>query len=218
MITLSLFALVGLTAGCGGKTEPNHAGGGAQPNAPQEETKKKLQWDNPPEMTIDPSKKYKATFQTSKGSFTVELFADTAPKTVNNFVFLAKEGFYEGVTFHRIVPGYIIQSGDPTGTGMGSPGYQFEDELGGGRKYETGIVAMANSMKADTNGSQFFICTGENSKALNSQPNFTIFGKVIEGMDNVLKIDAVPTKRDARGELSKPTEQVTIDSITIAAE
>lgn len=203
VLSLVLLSIVSLT-GCGAKPGAPAAGKQDKPK----------QWSAPPAMSIDPAKKYSAEVTTSKGVFTMELFADTAPKTVNNFVFLSKEGFYDGVTFHRIVKGYIIQSGDPTATGMGNPGYRFEDELGGGRKYEEGVVAMANSGR-DTNGSQFFIGSGPNVAGLNAQPNYTIFGKVVSGMETIRKIDATPTKASSRGELSVPTEEVVIKSIKI---
>ncbi len=160
-------------------------------------------------MKIDPNKTYKATVTTSKGTFTIELFAKDAPKTVNNFVFLAKEGFYNDVVFHRIIQSFMVQTGDPEGTGRGGPGYKFEDELGSKHQYEPGIVAMANSGK-NTNGSQFFICTGEDSKSLNTRPNYTIFGKVTEGMETVQAIAATPVEQG-----SEPTEKVVIQSVAI---
>lgn len=171
-------------------------------------------WTSPPAMQIDTKKTYEAEVKTSKGTFTIQLFAKDAPKTVNNFVFLSKEGFYDGVIFHRIIKEFMIQTGDPTGTGAGSPGYAFEDEKTS-YKYEPGIVAMANA-GPNTNGSQFFICTGEESKDLNQIPNYTIFGKITGGMDVVKKIAATPVEANPdTDELSKPTEKVTIDGITI---
>ncbi|UUZ79288.1 peptidylprolyl isomerase [Paenibacillus sp. P26] len=165
-------------------------------------------------MKIDANKTYQATVTTSKGTFTIDLFAKDAPKTVNNFVFLSKEGFYNNITFHRIMKTFMIQTGDPNGNGTGGPGYQFADELSKAHTYEPGIVAMANA-GPNTNGDQFFICTGEDSKALNKSPNYTIFGKVSQGMDVVQKIADTPVKTDARGEPSSPTEKVTIQSISI---
>ena len=166
-----------------------------------------------PPMTIDVNATYEATFQTTKGSFTIELFAKDAPKTVNNFVFLANEGYYENVTFHRVLKDFVIQTGDPTGTGAGGPGYAFADELDNGHRYEPGIVAMANA-GPDTNGSQFFICTGEESEYLNSTPYYTIFGKVIDGMDVVLDINAVPVK-ETNAEFSRPVSPVVVTSVTV---
>lgn len=171
-------------------------------------------WTSPPEMKIDTGKTYEAEVKTSKGTFKIELFAKDAPKTVNNFVFLSKEGFYNGVTFHRIIESFMVQTGDPTGTGAGGPGYSFEDEKTS-YKYEPGIVAMANA-GPNTNGSQFFICTGEDSTSLNQNPNYTIFGKVTEGMDIVKQIAATPVEANPQtGETSKPSEKVTIDSVKI---
>src|SRR3546814_2379632 len=102
------------------------------------------QYDAPPAMTIDPSKRYSAVVETNRGTFTIELLADVAPKTVNNFVFLAREGFYDGTTFHRVIPGFVAQGGDPTGSGRGGPGYRFEDELTE-TPFVEGIVGMANA-------------------------------------------------------------------------
>ena len=115
------------------------------------------QWTEAPAMTIDPSKLYFATFKTAKGDVKVELFAKSAPKTVNNFIFLAKEGFYDNITFHRVIQDFMVQSGDPTGTGTGGPGYQFEDEIDVSKQFdEAGYLAMANA-GANTNGSQFSV-------------------------------------------------------------
>jgi cyclophilin family peptidyl-prolyl cis-trans isomerase len=168
----------------------------------------------PPEMKIDINKSYQASIKTNKGDFTIELFAKSAPITVNNFVFLAKEGFYNDIIFHRIIQSFMIQAGDPTGTGRGGPGYKFEDELSSTYRYEPGIVAMANA-GPNTNGSQFFICTGEDSVRLNSIPNFTIFGKVTQGMDTVQEIAAVKISPQETGEVSHPTETIGIQSVTI---
>ena len=134
-------------------------------------------YSGPPPILIDVNKKYIATIVTEKGDIVVELFAKDAPKTVNNFVFLAREGFYDDVTFHRVIPGFMAQGGDPTGTGAGGPGYQFEDELNQ-HSHATGVISMANS-GPNTNGSQFFI-------TYSPQPGLdgkhTVFGRVIEGM------------------------------------
>jgi len=172
-------------------------------------------WSAPPSMQIDPKKTYTAEVKTSKGSFTIELMASKAPKTVNNFVFLAKEHYYDGVTFHRIIETFMVQTGDPTGTGAGGPGYKFEDELPPAEPYAPGIVAMANAGK-NTNGSQFFICTGPDSANLNQIPNYTVFGKITAGMETVQAIAKTPVKSNPKsGEPSMPTEKVTIDAITI---
>lgn len=140
------------------------------------------QWKTPPVMQIDLKKKYYAQIETSKGTVEIEFFTEYAPKTVNNFVFLANENFYDGVTFHRVIANFVIQGGDPTGTGRGGPGYQFEDELKNNPlKHETGMMSMANA-GANTNGSQFFI-THSPQPHLNGK--HTVFGKVVKGMDVV---------------------------------
>ena len=147
------------------------------------------QYDAAPPMTIDTNKKYLATFKMAdRGEFIAELYADKAPITVNNFVFLAGEGYYDGTTFHRVLEGFMAQGGDPTGTGMGGPGYQFEDEISDVTFDKAGLLAMANS-GPNTNGSQFFI-TYAPTPHLNGL--HTIFGQVIEGMDVVNAI----TRRD----------------------
>lgn len=212
---IALLALI--TTGCGTKPAENASQNGSQPtgqNAANQEQPAKKSWSSPPEMKIDPNKSYQATVTTSKGTFTIELFAKDAPKTVNNFVFLSKEGFYNDITFHRIIQSFMVQTGDPLGNGTGGPGYKFEDELNTPHQYGPGIVAMANSGK-NTNGSQFFICTGEDSASLNMQPNYTIFGKVVEGMDVVQNIAATPVKKGSEPTPSVPTEKVTILSIAI---
>ncbi|UUZ85867.1 peptidylprolyl isomerase [Paenibacillus sp. P26] len=184
----------------------------------KEESIQKKKYNSPPALIIDANKSYQAIVKTNKGNFTIELFANSAPKTVNNFVFLAKEGFYNDIIFHRIIKSFMVQTGDPTGTGSGGPGYAFEDELKTEYTYEPGIVAMANA-GPNTNGDQFFICTGEDSKYLNQTPNYTIFGKVMDGMDTVLKIaDSPVDKQKLTGEVSHPTEKVVIESIEITEE
>ena len=136
-------------------------------------------------MIIDPKKKYTATFKTEKGDFVAELFAAKAPKTVNNFVFLAREGFYDNTTFHRVIKGFMAQGGDPTGTGTGGPGYRFNDEFDPSLRHSgPGFLSMANAGK-NTNGSQFFI-TFEATPHLDGR--HTVFGKIISGMDVVLSI------------------------------
>jgi peptidyl-prolyl cis-trans isomerase B (cyclophilin B) len=139
-------------------------------------------WDNPPAMQIDPEKIYKVVIGTDRGDMELELYPEHAPKTVNNFVFLAGEGFYDGVTFHRVISNFMIQGGDPTGTGSGGPGYKFEDETRGNPLgHDTGVISMANA-GPNTNGSQFFI-THSPQPHLNG--NHTVFGKVVKGQDVV---------------------------------
>lgn len=149
-------------------------------SAPKSEPKS---YNSPPKMVIDINKKYTATIETEKGSIVVELFAKDAPKTVNNFVFLARDGFYNNTTFHRVIPGFMAQGGDPTGTGAGGPGYTFEDEFSQ-RRHGTGTLSMANR-GANTNGSQFFITYAP-------QPHLdgkhSVFGQVIKGMDVLNKL------------------------------
>jgi cyclophilin family peptidyl-prolyl cis-trans isomerase len=170
-------------------------------------------WTNPPAMQIDTKKTYYATMETSLGTFKIELFASESPVTVNNFVFLAKQNYFNGIIFHRIIKDFMIQTGDPTGTGSGGPGYRFGDELPVKHQYEPGIVAMANA-GPNTNGSQFFVCTGSSSKNLNSSPNYTQFGRVVEGMDIVLKIASVKVVSNGR-ETSQPADPPLIKGITI---
>jgi len=160
-------------------------------------------------MTIDVNKKYFATIETGKGNIVIELFPKDAPVTVNNFVFLAREGFFDGTTFHRVLTNFVAQAGDPTGTSGGGPGYTFEDEKND-RKMVTGAVAMANS-GPNTNGSQFFILLSPQHQL---EGKHTIFGQVIEGMSVVAKL----TNRDP---INNPTTTVkgdTIIKVTISEE
>jgi len=148
-----------------------------------------------------------ATMQTNKGAIELELFDADAPKTVQNFVKLAGDGFYDGVIFHRVIPNFMIQGGDPTGTGTGGPGYQFEDEFNQ-HKVERGALAMANA-GPNTNGSQFFVVTAEATPWLDGK--HTVFGRVTSGMDVVDEISSVDT--DAR---DKPRDEVRIESIRVS--
>ncbi len=166
------------------------------------------QYSTPPEMVIDPKKTYQAKFKTDVGEFTVDLFADKVPNTVNNFVFLAREGFYDNVTFHRVIKGFMAQGGDPTGTGTGGPGYKFKDEFHPGLRHNVpGILSMANA-GPNTNGSQFFIVSGAHGVTL--PPNYSLFGKLIDGLDVLSSVEKVPT-----GSGDRPKEDVVIQSITI---
>lgn len=143
------------------------------------------QYASPPEMTIDSKKKYSATIVTQNGNIVIELFADKAPMTVNNFVFLAREGFYDSVTFHRVIANFMIQGGDPQGTGTGGPGYQFGDEFHSQARHDgPGILSMANSGPG-TNGSQFFIT---HTATPHLDDKHAVFGKVVNGMDIVNSI------------------------------
>lgn len=211
IVMLSILLLAVAAVGCGSKSKNESAL--QQTTSASGATAK--QWSEMPEMSIDPKKSYTATFHTSKGDFKVELFADEAPTTVNNFVFLAKQKFYDGITFHRIIETFMIQTGDPNGDGSGGPGYHIPDELGSDLKYEVGTVAMARTRAPDSGGSQFFICTGDDAANLNQTPDYAIFGKVIEGMDTVMAIAKTPVEMSANGELSKPVDKITINSIDI---
>ncbi len=162
-----------------------------------------------PDMQIDLNKKYTAEFETNKGNFSVEFFTKDAPKTVNNFVTLSRDGFYNGLTFHRIIKDFMIQGGDPDGVGTGGPGYKFEDEFNS-NKLVRGTLAMANS-GADTNGSQFFIVTAEKTEWLDGK--HTAFGQVVTGLDVVMNIEKVEV-----GENDKPKESVIINKINIKEE
>jgi cyclophilin family peptidyl-prolyl cis-trans isomerase len=145
------------------------------------------QWSTPPAMQIDPKKQYKARMETDKGTMVIELFADKTPVTVNNFVFLSREGYYDGVIFHRVIDNFMAQGGDPTGTGMGGPGYRFKDEFHPSLKHDKqGILSMANAGPG-TNGSQFFITHGP-TPHLNGR--HTVFGQVVEGLDVLMSIPA----------------------------
>jgi cyclophilin family peptidyl-prolyl cis-trans isomerase len=174
--------------------------------ASSQESERK-QYDAPPRLTVDPSASYTAIIRTSSGNIAVELFAAAAPITVNNFVFLANEGFFEGTIFHRVIPDFMIQGGNPTGTGTSGPGYQFEDEIDTRLAFDRpGVLAMANS-GPNTNGSQFFITTVP-TPHLNGK--HTIFGKVLKGQDVADAISAVPT-----GPGNKPSQPIIILSVEI---
>ncbi|GAC1397395.1 MAG: peptidylprolyl isomerase [Chloroflexota bacterium] len=167
----------------------------------------KKSWPKPPELAIDAQKTYTARLTTDAGAITIELLPKVAPQTVNNFVFLAREGFYDGVIFHRTIQGFMIQGGDPTGTGTGGPGYKFRDEPVT-LPYRRGTVAMANA-GPNTNGSQFFIM----HKDYNLPPNYTIFGRVTEGLEVVDTIATAPTGRQDR-----PATPTAIQNVAIEEE
>ena len=155
------------------------------PSTQPEEAVHTMSWPNPPAMEIDPDKEYEAIIRTEKGPIRIQLFAQEAPITVNNFVFLARQGFYDGVSFHRVLPGFMAQTGDPTGTGSGGPGYTFQDEFVPTLRHDgEGIVSMANA-GPNTNGSQFFI-TYDATPHLDDA--HTVFGRVVEGMEVVRKL------------------------------
>ncbi len=161
-------------------------------------------YSQPPDFMLDLAKTYQATLRTNHGDITVTLDAERSPNAVNNFVTLARDGFYDGVIFHRVVPGFVIQGGDPTGTGRGGPGYKFRDELDGPGTYSRGTLAMANA-GPNTNGSQFFICLDD----VGLPHAYTIFGEVTAGMDAADAIAAAPR----RGE--QPVDDCVIQSVTV---
>ena len=168
---------------------------------------KTQRFDGPPPLVIDPTKRYTAEMATTKGTMVIALDAVAAPATVNNFVFLARCHYYDGIVFHRIIPGFVLQGGDPDGTGRGGPGYRFADELPKPGRYQIGSLAMANA-GPNTNGSQFFIISGSDGAQL--PPSYALFGSVVSGGDVVAAIDAVGTRS------GKPNEDVVIESVTIA--
>jgi peptidyl-prolyl cis-trans isomerase B (cyclophilin B) len=175
-------------------------------DSPQTETRMPKSYNAPPPMTIDANKTYTATIDTDAGTMTAELYPKIAPQTVNAFVFLAREGFYEGVIFHRVIPGFMIQGGDPTGTGTGGPGYKLKAEFND-MKHERGVLSMARTADPNSAGSQFFVMHA-NSPHLDNQ--YTGFGKVTGGQDVIDKIANAP-----KGAQDRPTNPVKIKKITI---
>ncbi len=175
--------------------------------APDGSSPKRQRFDAPPPICIDPARRYTAEMVTTKGTMTIALDSAAAPTTVNNFVVLARYHYYDGIVFHRIIPGFMLQGGDPEGSGRGGPGYRFEDELPRPGRYEVGSVAMANS-GPNTNGSQFFIVSGPDGVRL--PPQYSLFGKVVKGLDVVADIDAVGSPGAGH-----PRERVVIESVSI---
>ena len=182
-------------------------GGLSSPAGLQPQQRQGKRWDKPPEMQIDTAKTYFATIKTNMGEIKLELFDDAAPKTVNNFVFLAKNDFYDGTIFHRVINDFMIQGGDPTGTGRGDPGYKFEDEVRGNpHKHEPFTLSMANA-GPNTNGSQFFITEGATPHL---DGRHTVFGRVVEGKEVVQAITDLPTDPQDR-----PRQEVKIEDVVI---
>ena len=161
-------------------------------------------YTEPPAFALDAAKTYSATLHTNHGDIDIAFHPEHSPNTVNNFVTLARDGFYDGVIFHRVVPGFVVQGGDPTGTGTGGPGYKFRDELDGPGTYSRGMVAMANA-GPNTNGSQFFICLAD----VKLPHSYTIFGEVTSGMEAVDSIAAAPRKGE------QPIDDCVINSVTV---
>jgi cyclophilin family peptidyl-prolyl cis-trans isomerase len=185
--------------------------------APPQAGKPKPQFAGPPPMKIDPKATYTATVETSCGTIVIELDAKRAPTTVNSFVFLAKEGYFDGQYVHRLDTSIdVVQGGDPTGTGSGGPGYAIPDELKGDESYTPGTLAMANA-GANTGGSQFFLITGPAGTNLDGNPNYTIFGKVIEGLDVAKRIQSLPIVDASSGDISgqRPVQAIYLESVTI---
>jgi cyclophilin family peptidyl-prolyl cis-trans isomerase len=167
---------------------------------------KTQKFDGPPPMCLDLSKRYSAEIVTSKGSMIFALDAIGAPRTVNNFVVLARYHFYEDIFFHRVIPGFVVQGGDPTGTGTGGPGYRFEDELPAPGKYKLGSLAMANA-GPDTNGSQFFVISGPSGSKL--PPSYSLFGQLVKGEEVLKAIESVGSSDGT------PRERVVIERVVI---
>jgi cyclophilin family peptidyl-prolyl cis-trans isomerase len=168
---------------------------------------RRTEFPEAPPMIIDPAKRYSAEMVTSVGTIVIALDAVAAPKTVNNFVFLARYHYYDGIIFHRVIQGFMAQGGDPTGTGRGGPGYKFADELPKPGKYQIGSVAMANA-GPNTNGSQFFIVSGQSGVGL--PPQYSLFGQVVKGLEVIEALHNVPTNPGDR-----PKTDVVIESVTI---
>ncbi len=179
----AVLALAVVAAACGGEEE-------VMP------TPSAHRYATPPAMAVDPSKSYTAVLDTDKGTIRIQLLPDIAPQTVNSFVFLARQGYFDGITFHRVLPGFVAQSGDPTGTSTGGPGYTLPDEFSN-RPFDKGVVAMANTGRPNSSGSQFFITYSRRSDL---DGKYTIFGQVTEGMDVAEKL----TPRDPQQNPNAP--------------
>ena len=200
-VFLLLIKLLLIVAIIGCNTSSDNFGDSTQITKPDTKDERQVK------MNIDEKKNYGATIRTNHGSIVIELFHSQAPKTVNNFVTLSRDGFYDGIIFHRVIPNFMIQGGDPTGTGMGGPGYQFEDEFDPSLRFDkAGLLAMANA-GPNTNGSQFFITTVPTPHLTGAH---TIFGAVTEGQDVVDAISKAPTSAGDR-----PVDEVRIDGIDI---
>jgi cyclophilin family peptidyl-prolyl cis-trans isomerase len=214
-----LAAMILVLAGCGedegaidggARAGATAAAGAASPG--DGEAQVPMQWTSEPAMQLEQGKDYGAVLHTSKGDITIDLFETEAPRTVNNFVFLANQGYYRNVPFHRIIKDFMVQTGDPTGTGRGGPGYQFADEPVT-REYVRGTVAMANAGR-NTNGSQFFIVHADYALP----KNYTIFGIVVDGWEAFDAVANVPVRSSSTGENSVPTEPVTLESVDVTVK
>ena len=204
-----LLTLAALTlAGCGSSLTSDDSAATSDAATATDAAERTTQFASPPPMCIDPAKKYTATMETDAGPMTLELDAAKAPKTVNNFVVLARYHYYDGVVFHRVIQGFMAQGGDPEGTGAGGPGYEFENELPKAGEYQVGSLAMANA-GPDTNGSQFFIVTGPAGTSL--PPDYSLFGKLTAGEETLRTIEA-----DGNAADGPPAKVHRITTVTIA--
>lgn len=213
MRVLALLLVMFVLAGCGAASPASSAASATVTpvTGPTNTAPANGPYKHPPAMTINIHHRYFADITTTDGAFTIKLLPNVAPITVNNFVFLARHHYYDHNIFHRIMAGFMIQTGDPTGTGFGGPGYTFKDEPVT-MKYRPGVVAMANH-GPNTNGSQFFIVTGPQASSL--PPAYTIFGKVIHGMKVVEKLSNTPVTQTPSGELSQPLKTVMMKKVII---
>lgn len=213
---VGLIACATLMAGCG-TTAHNASSAHHTKHEDPASPPKVLHWGSPPAMTINPKDHYEALVHTTAGNFTISLFAQQDPVAVNNFVFLANQHYYNGNQFFRVVASFVIQTGDPTNTGEGGPGYTWKGEFPIPYPYQSGIVAMAiSNTNKNSNGSQFFICTGPQSEQLNQEPLYTEVGRVTHGWSTVEKIaHGQVTTNPMTGEDSKPIHPYSITSISI---
>jgi peptidyl-prolyl cis-trans isomerase B (cyclophilin B) len=219
-LLLALVALLAV-AGCGDDDSDSDGGGGDTTSASEQQECTTVQAPEPkedggqskPTEKLDPAKTYDVTFTTNCGDFTFRLDVEQAPNTTASFAALVRDGFYDGTTFHRVVPGFVIQGGDPTGTGMGGPGYKTVDKPPAGTKYTPGVVAMAKTAAepAGTSGSQFYVVSGPDAGALPA--DYAVIGEITEGMDTVARIDALGNASDPAG---TPVQPVVVEKATLS--
>jgi peptidylprolyl isomerase len=182
------------------------------PDAPPVDPTAPKQWDTEPAIALKPATSYTASIATTDGVLGVQLLPGAAPHAVNNFVFLAGQGFYKDVPIHRMIPGFMAQSGDPTGTGTGGPGYTIKDDpVPDGLDYRTGVLAMANTGEPDSAGSQFFVMLGDTPLP----KTYSIFGYVTSGQDVLAKINARSVTDNGEGEQSKPVDPIFVKDVTV---
>lgn len=203
--------IASIISGCGVVAPAQHSS--SAPATPHATVRR---WSHAPAMTINPHATYSAVVHTTAGAFTISLFAKQDPVAVNNFVFLARHRYFQGNRFFRVLAPFIIQTGDPLNNGTGGPGYQWKGELPPPFPYQAGIVAMANANNPNTNGSQFFICTGSESQSLNQNAIYTELGRVTKGWSVIRTIaDGSVTTNPTTGENSMPLHPYSITSVTI---